>query len=106
MDEADLNTMVASVIFDARGARRSTAEAARGRWREILPALGVAPKFLANRQTPCPACGGKDRFRFTDRHKDGDYLCRKCGAGKGLGLLMKVRGWDFAAAARAVDELI
>lgn len=83
-----------------------TAEMARGRWLGILPALGVSKKFLKSQNGPCPACGGKDRFSFTNRNKDGDYICRQCGAGKGIGLVAKVRGWSFKQAADAVDNII
>lgn len=41
-------------------------ERARGRWTSILPALGIDSKFLKRRNGPCPMCGGKDRYRFTD----------------------------------------
>ena len=84
----------------------STVDRARGRWREILPALGVESKYLTGKHMACPACGGTDRFRFDDRSKDGDYFCSQCGAGKGISLLMKVNGWDFATAAKRVDEII
>lgn len=84
----------------------NTIEAARGRWREILPALGVPPVFLSGKHQPCLLCGGKDRFRFTDRHGEGDYFCNQCGAGKGLQLAMKFKGWDFKQAADEVDKII
>jgi Zinc-binding domain of primase-helicase len=83
-----------------------TSETAHGRWREILPALGVPIAALNGKHQACPACGGKDRFRFDDRHGDGDYYCDQCGAGKGISLLMKVNGWSYADAAKRVDELI
>lgn len=83
-----------------------TSETAHGRWREILPVLGVPVAALNGKHQACPACGGKDRFRFDDRHGDGDYYCNQCGAGKGISLLMKVNGWTYADAAKRVDELI
>lgn len=86
--------------------RIRTLEAARGRWREILPALGVSPKFLKKVNGPCPACGGKDRFCFNDRTKNGDYYCNQCGAGQGISLVAKVNGWEYKHAASAVDNLI
>src|SRR5271166_4393116 len=84
----------------------STIERACGRWREILPALGVGPKFLINKHGPCPICGGKDRFRFDDKDGTGSYYCNQCGAGVGLILLRKLRGWDHATACREVDKVI
>jgi putative DNA primase/helicase len=86
-----------------------TIEAARGRWREILPALGLPPAILNGKQQPCPICGGTDRFQFTDRNGDGDFICRMCPegmGGKGLQLLMRFHRWDFARAAKEVDTII
>ncbi len=83
-----------------------TVAAAHGRWREILPALGVAVKVLNGRHQPCPSCGGKDRFRFDDKRGDGDYFCSHCGAGKGFKLLQLLKGWDFKTAAREVDAIV
>jgi hypothetical protein len=122
MNEADLKALTESVQRDPwhsqsalpgrvgaaappRPVFRPCSEAARGRWREILPQLGVATKFLSGRNMPCPACGGRDRFRFHDRSKDGDYFCNQCGPGKGIGLVAKVNGWDFITAVRAVDKI-
>jgi putative DNA primase/helicase len=57
----------------------STKERARGRWRHILPALGIADNFLTGRNCPCPMCGGRDRFRFIDRlDADGMWVCNQC----------------------------
>jgi putative DNA primase/helicase len=83
-----------------------TVERARGRWAEILPALGIAPRFLRNRHGPCPLCGGKDRYRYDDKNGDGTYFCNQCGAGTGIILLRRLHGWDHATACRAVDEII
>jgi len=83
-----------------------TVEASHGRWHEILPRLGVPAQFLNGKHQPCPICGGRDRARFDDRQGDGDYFCSQCGAGKGLKLVMEVNGWDYAEAAKRVDEII
>ena len=84
----------------------ATIEAAEGRWREILPALGVPLKVLNGKHQPCPSCGGKDRFRFTDVRGHGDYFCSQCGSGKGLQLLCLLNGWDFKRAMTEVDAII
>lgn len=68
---------------------------ARGRWKSILPAIGVDPKFLSKKNGPCPICGGKDRFRFTDHNSDGLYYCSHCGPGDGFDLSSKVTGKSF-----------
>jgi putative DNA primase/helicase len=82
-----------------------TYRAAEGRWKEILGALGVSPKVLDGKHHPCPMCGGKDRFRFTDNLKQGNYFCSQCGAGQGMALVMGVNGWDFRRAAQQVDAV-
>lgn len=84
----------------------STIERARHRWREILPQLGIETRFLQNRHGPCPLCGGNDRFRFDDKDGSGSYYCNQCGAGVGVILVRKLRGWDYGEACRAIDEII
>jgi putative DNA primase/helicase len=88
----------------------TTKERAHGRWRDILPALGIAAEYLDGKPHPCPACGGRDRFTFYDDTGDGGYFCRNigpCGPGfDGFKLLMKARSWDFARAAREVDKVL
>src|SRR5690348_5033853 len=84
----------------------NTVERARGRWREILPRLGVETRYLTNRQGPCPMCGGKTRFRFDDKNGDGTYYCNHCGAGYGILLIRKLRGWDHKTACDEVDKII
>ncbi len=79
---------------------------ARGRWKEILPRLGIDARFLRNRHGPCPLCGGKDRFRFDDRDGDGTYFCNQCGPGSGIMLARKKNGWDHGRALREVDKII
>lgn len=86
--------------------RGSTVDRARGRWRQILPALGIDSKYLKNRHGPCPLCGGYDRFRFDDKQGNGTYFCNQCGAGTGIILVRKRNDWDYATACRRIDELI
>lgn len=84
----------------------TTRDQARGQWRNILSLLGIEQKYLRGKHCPCPICGGKDRYRFTDYKREGGYICNQCGAGDGFVLLMKFHGWDFATAAKAVDGVI
>ena len=84
----------------------NTIERAQGRWREILPQLGVETRFLTNKHGPCPMCRGKDRFRFDDRDGSGSYYCNQCGPGPGLLLVRKLRGWDHKTACREIDKII
>jgi putative DNA primase/helicase len=73
-------------------------------WPVVLEQLGIAPEYLVNRHGPCPACGGRDRYRFDNKHGRGDYFCSRCGAGDGFRLLMRVYAWDFRTARDRVAE--
>lgn len=44
---------------------------ARGKWGFILDALAISH---SKQHSPCPACGGKDRFRFDDRQGAGTWF--------------------------------
>lgn len=79
---------------------------ASGRWPGILEQLGVEGAILARRNRPCPACGGEDRFQFTDKYGDGNYICRGCGAGDGFALLELCFGWKFIDALKAVEGIV
>lgn len=75
-----------------------------GRWPHVLADLGVDPERLVNRHGPCPACGGKDRFRFDDRDGRGTFYCNHCGAGDGFKLVQLVLGCSFREALHAVVD--
>lgn len=85
---------------------------ALGQWPRILEVAGVDPKHLDGKFHPCPACGGKDRFRYHVRQGEyanpdlGTYFCNGCGAGDGMKLLLAVRGGGFAEAAAFAREVI
>jgi putative DNA primase/helicase len=88
-----------------------TKERAHGRWREILPALGIDESYLSGRNCPCPICGGTDRFRFLDRRgKDGDgmWVCNQCTPKPrpAIELAIAFTGKPFREAARIVDEIL
>jgi len=83
-----------------------TVARARGRWPEILSALGVGNSYLRNKGGPCPNCGGKDRFRFDDKDGAGTYFCNQCGPGSGLTLLRKLNRWDHKRACDEIDGII
>lgn len=69
-------------------------------WLDVLRGIGIDESFLRDRHGPCPICGGKDRYRFDNRHGRGDYFCnnRDCGAGDGFKLVMGALGIDFREA--------
>lgn len=77
---------------------------ARVDWVAVLECLGIDPAYLRNKHGPCPACGGKDRYRFDNRNGCGGFYCNGCGAGDGFTLLMRVFGWTFGEARKRVME--
>jgi len=79
--------------FNQQYTWESVRHAASGRWEIILPALGVQGQFLRRQHGPCPACGGRDRFRFDDKNGSGSFYCSHCGAGDGFKLIQLV--YDF-----------
>lgn len=85
-----------------------THDLAKGKWRGIMMALGFPKDALTGKNSPCPVCGGRDRFRFDNQAGQGSAICSgACGAsGNGWKLLEKWKGWDFKTAAAEVDKII
>lgn len=82
-------------------------ERCNGRWRSILPALGIDPRFLTGKNCPCPICGGKDRFRFDNKRGDGTWICTHCRAGQGAKLAMLFLGiTDYKTIAERIEAVI
>lgn len=89
-----------------------TLAAASGRWPELLQSLGgLNAEQLTNKHQPCPACGGTDRYRWDRDEAEGGWYCNQCGgkdfaggAGSGIDLLMRVRGWDLKQALANVER--
>ncbi|OQW99060.1 MAG: hypothetical protein BWK73_51120 [Thiothrix lacustris] len=90
---------------------------ARGRWLFILPALsGDGELFTRASQrmgkiyqhTPCPVCGGTDRFGLLpDAVDTGAAHCQHCGGfPDGFDLLQKIHGWSLPWALQQVAEYI
>lgn len=80
---------------------------AAGRWEQIHRSLGVALTTTSHQKhTPCPGCGGKDRFRVTKAYHDtGGYICGGSGdttGGDGFSMLQHVHGWTPGESLRAV----
>lgn len=73
-------------------------------WRSVLLSAGLSETQLKNRHGPCPVCGGRDRYRFDNKHGRGDFYCSHCGAGDGFKLVMGVLGVSFAEARKKVLE--
>ena len=76
------------------------------RWSDILSQFGIEEKVLNKRNQPCPFCGGKDRFRFTDHLGTGAFICNKCGNGDGFELLMRFTGMDFKNVATDIRSML
>jgi 5S rRNA maturation endonuclease (ribonuclease M5) len=62
----------------------------------------------AKQHGPCPACGGKDRFRFDDQEGKGTWFCNQCQpqAGDGFDLVQNVRGCAFPEALQLVADAL
>lgn len=78
---------------------------ATGMWADtIFPRFNIDVRF--KKKTPCPACGGSDRFRYDDKNGNGDYFCQQCGAGDGISLIQKVTGLTFPEALSEVAAIV
>lgn len=79
--------------------------AAAGQWPFVLAGLNIDVPDSPRKHTACPACGGKDRFRFDDDGR-GAHFCNSCGAGDGLELVKKVNNCDATRAAQLVADVL
>ncbi len=63
--------------FESEGCMMQAAEIhARVSWPAVLEQLGIPKMALRNKHGPCPACGGRDRFRFDhEKRGRGSYIC-------------------------------
>lgn len=87
-----------------------TKRLANGRWGEILPALlGWPAETCDGRNRPCPGCGGRNRFRFTNYNGDGSVLCNQCapdGIGDGFDAVAAFGCVELAEARRLVADYL
>lgn len=88
---------------------------ARGKWDRILVAIGIGSDMLDGKHRACPICGGKDRFRFTDKKGNGEWTChshglqpgKAVGYGNGIQLVMDFLGISkFGDAADEVRKVL
>lgn len=79
--------------------------AAAGHWPDVLAGLGIETP-CRGKHGPCPACGGKDRFRLDDKGGRGTFICGQCGAGDGLDLVCRVTSKNPKEAAELVAPLV
>jgi putative DNA primase/helicase len=90
-----------------RHERLPLADRCRGRWRHILIQLGALDaKLLDGKNRPCPWCGGKDRWRWTNHNDGGGFFCSQCGHGDGAEIVIRSLGVDFKEAARRIEQII
>lgn len=85
--------------------------AAAGKWAGIHGGLGISLKTTSSsKHTPCPACGGKDRFRVMGGYaENGRWICSGGGdkqQGDGFSLLGHVFGWDSLQQLQAVADYL
>ncbi|UWH27510.1 DUF927 domain-containing protein [Aeromonas veronii] len=81
------------------------AAAACGHWPDLLAAVGIDTPHRG-KHGPCPACGGKDRFRLDDKGGRGTWICSQCGNGDGLDLVCRVLSTTPKAAAELLAPLV
>jgi putative DNA primase/helicase len=79
---------------------------ARGQWLAILLKSGIDANCLTGKNSPCPMCGGRDRFKFFDSGNNGTWFCRRCRpqGGAGADLIMRFCGLDFREAAKLIER--
>jgi putative DNA primase/helicase len=81
-------------------------EQASGKWLSIFRALGIDIDETG-KHSPCPACGGKDRFRVDlNVAEKGSYFCSGCSPGFGFDLIMKVMSIDIKEAMESVASIV
>ncbi|MBF3237160.1 DUF927 domain-containing protein [Aeromonas veronii] len=81
------------------------ARVACGHWPDLLAAVGIDTPHRG-KHGPCPACGGKDRFRLDDKGGRGTWICSQCGNGDGLDLVCRVTNKTLKEAAELIAPLV
>ncbi|EMA2493870.1 TPA: DUF927 domain-containing protein [Klebsiella pneumoniae] len=84
---------------------REVTTTAANNWPHVLAGLSIDVPDSSRRHAPCPACGGKDRFRFDDNGR-GSFICNQCGAGDGLDLIKLVNHCDTTEAAQLAADVL
>lgn len=84
---------------------REVTNTAANNWPFVLAGLHIDVPDSPRKHTACPACGGKDRFRFDDNGR-GSFICSQCGAGDGLDLIRNVNKCDTTKAARMAADVL
>lgn len=86
------------------------AQLCQHRWTDILQSFGVNPVALNGRNQPCPLCGGKNRYRFTNYQGNGTVVCSQCMQPEecvdGFEFLMRLTGKQFKEIAQEVRGVL
>lgn len=85
---------------------------ASGQWPHLLRTVGgLQEHYLSSRHSPCPCCGGTDRYRWMNDEGPGGWYCSHCGGkrqqgggGSGIDLLMRLRNWTFREAIQQIER--
>lgn len=82
----------------------------KGLWPDILrDVCGLRPETFNKKHQLCPSCGGKDRFRWTDKINepgDGGAVCNACGNSDGIGWLMKLTGEPYSECVNIIGRYL
>lgn len=81
---------------------------AHGQWDTIFPRFAIdLPR--KKRHSPCPSCGGTDRFKYDDKYGNGDWICNNCTAGSGkdgFELIKLCTNLEFSQIIKEVASLV
>ncbi|WP_175949462.1 DUF7146 domain-containing protein [Burkholderia vietnamiensis] len=77
-------------------------------WLSLLQRYGVPESALRGKGSPCPMCGGHDRFTYDNKNGRGDWVCRQCNnghpmAGDGFQLICRTTGIGFVQLMRELS---
>lgn len=85
-------------------------ELAQHRWLDIYRAFGLDDKILSGKHCPCPLCGGKDRFRYTDFMGTGGVICNQCMPPEegvdGIEFLKRYTSQSFKQVAKEIRDVL
>jgi putative DNA primase/helicase len=81
-------------------------ELLRSSWRNSLARLGVPEEILLAENTPCPFCGGTDRFSASWKEDREGFYCRKCGYYSAMNFYRKWKGIGFGECCRDFGEIL
>lgn len=80
---------------------------AQNNWDVILHALEIDVD-ASGKHSPCPICGGTDRFRFDNLNGNGTWFCNQCSpkAGDGIQLVMNYFKCSLPESLNKIKEVL